>query len=146
MSLGSYTDDNFHPTPTKDEALLQGDFKGHVLAVDADFEAPASTTDAGKESDPTKYTGQMRVLGNLVWSEVYPMLMLQSANIETLNMRARDHPMKVYTGPTVPSQVVPWNKRNEVKGFMMDSFVDYLKEKNPNLAEKVEGMKGQGIL
>jgi hypothetical protein len=54
--------------------------------------------------------------------------------------------MKVYTGPTVPSQVVPWKERNEMKGWMMDSFVDYLKEKNPDLAGKVEGFRGQGIL
>jgi hypothetical protein len=149
MAVGSYTDENFQPTPTKDEVLLKGDFQGHVLAVDADFEAPAPTTtdaSASKEADPTKFTGQMRVLGNLVWSEIYPMLMLQSANLETLNMRARDHPMKVYTGPTVPSQVGPWKERNAMKGAMMDSFVDYLKEKNPELAGKVEGMKGQGIL
>lgn len=145
MAVGSYTDENFHPTPTKDEVLLKGDFQGHVLAIDADFEAPAPT-DASKEADPTKYTGQMRVLGNLVWSEIYPMLMLQSANLETLNMRARDHPMKVYTGPTVPSQVAPWKERIAMNGAMMDSFVDYLKEKNPELAGKVEGMKGQGIL
>ncbi|CAI7598309.1 unnamed protein product [Penicillium pancosmium] len=145
MAVGSYTDENFQPTATKDEVLLKGDFQGHVLAIDADFEAPAPA-DASKEADPTKYTGQMRVLGNLVWSEIYPMLMLQSANLETLNMRTRDHPMKVYTGPTVPSQVGPWKERNAMKGAMMDSFVDYLKEKNPELAGKVEGMKGQGIL
>lgn len=145
MAVGSYIGENFHPTATKDEALLQGDFRGHVLAVDADFEAPAAP-DTDKEADPTKYTGQMRVLGNLVWSEIYPMLILQSANIETLNMRARDHPMKIYTGPTVPSQVLPWKERNELKGAMMDSFVDYLKGKNPELAGQVEGMKGQGIL
>jgi hypothetical protein len=49
-----------------------------------------------------KYPGQMRILGNLVWSELYPMVMLQSVGLENLWLQAREHPTKVYTGPTVP--------------------------------------------
>jgi hypothetical protein len=74
------------------------------------------------------------------------MLMLQSVGLEHFWLQARDHPLKVYTGPTVPSQVQEWKEHNGLKTVMMDSFVEFLKEKDPSLAGKVEVMRKEGSL
>lgn len=153
MSVGSYIDDELYASFTKDKGLLKGDFQGFVLAVDADFDNSATVNKSADDmanEDPQdvgfEYPGQMRILGNLVWSELYPMLMLQSVGLENLWLQAREHPMKVYTGPTVPSQVEPWKERNAMKSFMMDSFMEFLKQKDSTLAGKVEGLRKEGVL
>ncbi|OQE25659.1 hypothetical protein PENFLA_c008G10272 [Penicillium flavigenum] len=152
MGVGSYIDDKFHPSKA-DTGLLNGDFQGHVLAVDPDFDSSASaneSADSMANEDPQdegfEYPGQMRILGNLVWSELYPMVMLQSVGLENLCLQAREHPTKVYTGPTVPSQVEPWREMNAIKTHMMDGFVEFLKKKDPTLAGKVEGLRKDGTL
>ncbi|KAJ5189035.1 hypothetical protein N7491_005359 [Penicillium cf. griseofulvum] len=152
MGMGSYTDDLFTTSYAKDKGLLKGDFQGQVLAVDPDFDGSANANESadmakeGYQEEIPTYQGRMRILGNLVWSELYPMLMLQSVGLEHLWLQAREHPLKVYTGPTVPSQVEPWKKRNAIKTHMMDSFVEFLQKKDPNLAGKVEEMRKEGSL
>jgi hypothetical protein len=152
MGVGSYTDDAFTTSYAKDKQFLEGDFQGQVLAVDPDFDESAiasENADAAKEGSQegtVTYQGRMRILGNLVWSELYPMLMLQSVGLEHLWLQAREHPLKVYTGPTVPSQVEPWKATNAIKTHMMDSFVEFLKEKDSKLAGKVKEMRKEGSL
>ncbi|KAJ5160056.1 uncharacterized protein N7482_007060 [Penicillium canariense] len=139
MSANSYIDEKFHASFTNDKDFLKGDVHGHVLAVDADFDDSAianGSADGMATEDPQdddlKYPGLMRILGDLVWSELYPMLMLQSVGLENLWLQAREHSMKVYTGPTVPGQVKPWKGRNALKTLMMNSFVEFLKRKIPS--------------
>lgn len=153
MGVGSYIDEESRASFTKDKRLLKGDFQGHVLAVDADFDNDAtankSADDMANEDaqdEVFEYPGRMRILGNLVWSELYPMLMLQSVVLQNFWLQVREHPMKVYTGPTVPSQVEPWKERNAMKTVMMDSFVEFLKQKNPTLAGKVKGWRKDGVI
>lgn len=150
MGGGSYIDEELRASFTKDKGLLKGDFQGHVLAVDADFDDSATvagdTANEDSQSEVFKYPGRMRILGNLVWSELYPMLMLQSVVLQNFWLQAGAHPTKVYTGPTVPSQVEPWKERNAMKTLMMDSFVEFLKEKNPTLAGKVKGLRKDGVI
>jgi hypothetical protein len=150
--VGSYIDDKFHPSK-EDTGLLNGDFQGHVLAVDPDFDSSASANENADgmanedaQDEGFKYPGRMHILGNLVWSELYPMVMLQSVGLENLWLQAREHPTKVYTGPTVPSQVEPRKEMNAMKTHMMDSFVEFLKKKDPTLAGKVEGLRKEGTL
>lgn len=153
MSVGSYIDEEFRASSTKDKGLLEGDFQGHVLAVDADFDNSATENERadgmaneGLPDEGFKYPGQMRILGNLVWSELYPMLLLQSVRLENLWLQAREHPLKVYTGPTVPSQIEPWKELNAIKTGMMDSFVEFLKQKEPTLAGKITAFRKEGLL
>lgn len=153
FAVGSYTDEDWRATFTKDKGLLAGDFQGYVLAVDATFddsttanETADGTATADSQDEGLEYQGQMRILGNLVWSELFPMKMLQSVPLENTWPQALEHPNKVYTGPTVPSQVEPWKERNAMKAWMMDNFVEFLKGKDPTLAGKLEGFRKQGIL
>ncbi|KAJ5400287.1 hypothetical protein N7465_010776 [Penicillium sp. CMV-2018d] len=150
MGAGSYIDEELRASFTKDKGLLKGDFQGHVLSVDADFDDSATvagdTANEDSQFEVFEYPGRMRILGNLVWSELYPMLMLQSVVLQNFWLQAGAHPTKVYTGPIVPSQVEPWKERNAMKTLMMDSFVEFLKEKNPTLAGKVKGLRKDGFI
>ncbi|KAJ5617375.1 hypothetical protein N7537_002489 [Penicillium hordei] len=153
MGMGSYIDEKSRASFTKDKGFLKGDFQGHVLAVDADFDDSATankiaddTANEDSQGEVFEYPGRMRILGNLVWSELYPMLMLQSVVLQNFWLQAREHPTKVYTGPTVPSQVEPWKERNTMKTVMMDSFVEFLKQKDPTLAGKVKGLRKDGVI
>ncbi|PTU19924.1 hypothetical protein P175DRAFT_0532881 [Aspergillus ochraceoroseus IBT 24754] len=52
---------------------------GHVMAVDASFD-PDIPNDRAEESPG--FDGQMCIMGNLIWSELYPMLMLHCTSLE----------------------------------------------------------------
>ncbi|CAG8938062.1 unnamed protein product [Penicillium salamii] len=149
MGVASYTEEELYAAYKKDKGLLSGDFQGHVLAVDPDFDESTLTNEPGTTSEDSQsgalqYPGQMRIHGNLVWSELYPMLMLQSMRLENLWLQAREHPMKMYTGFTVPSQVEPWKEWSSLKGVMMDGFVDFLKKKDPTLAGNLQELRKRG--
>ncbi|KAJ5664381.1 hypothetical protein N7507_005112 [Penicillium longicatenatum] len=153
MSVGSYIDDNLYASFKKDKSLLKGDFQGYALAVDANFDDSATANenaDGMANQDPrdggSDYPGHMRILGNLVWSELYPMIMLQSVELENFWLQAREHPIQVYTGPTVPSQVDPWKEHNLIKTDMMEKFVEFLKQKDPALAGRVKDFRKEGLL
>ncbi|KAF9248104.1 hypothetical protein DTO027I6_6338 [Penicillium roqueforti] len=152
MGVNSYINDDFYASITKDKALLKGDFQGFVLAVDPDFDKTVTneSADGTASEDPQdeglEYPGQVRIMGNLVWSELYPMLNRQSVGLTNLWLQAREHPMKVYTGLTVPSQIQPWKELNAMKTHMMDSFVEFLKKKDPTMAGKVKELRKEGRL
>ena len=141
MSASSYIDDKYFTSCAEDKDLLKGDFQSYVLVVDANFD---NRTTADKS--PDGYPGQVRILGNLVWSELFPMVARQSLVLKDLWKEARDHPMKIYTGPTVPSQVAPWKHWNVIKNSMLNGFTKFLAQKNPTLAGKVEGLRKEGAL
>lgn len=153
MGGASYIDEEYRASFINDKGFLKGDFQGHVLAVDADFddsvtgsESAGDIADEDSQYEVFKYPGRMRILGNLVWGELYPMLMLQSVVLQNFWLQAGTHPRKVYTGPTVPSQVEPWKEQHVLKTLMMNSFVDFLEEKNPTLAGKVKGLRKDGVV
>ncbi|KAJ5753996.1 uncharacterized protein N7511_008149 [Penicillium nucicola] len=153
MGVGSYIDEQLYASYRENKDLLNGDFQGNVLAVDADFDnsatADASADGTAKEESQdkgSKYSGQTRILANLVWNELYAMLAPPSVGLEYLWQQTLDHPLKIYTGPTVPSQVAPWKEWNTTKTAMMDNFMEFLKKKDPSLAGKVGGLRKEGIL
>ncbi|KAJ5904425.1 hypothetical protein N7504_006808 [Penicillium tannophilum] len=153
FNVGSYVDPEYRASFTTDKAFLKGDFQGHVLAVDADFDDNATENESadgmaneGSQGEGPEYPGQMRILGNLVWSELYPMTMLQSVRLLNFWLQAREHPWKAYTGPTVPSQIEQWEERNAIKTDMLDGFTEFLKQKDPNLAEKIKELRKDGVI
>ncbi|KAL4878062.1 hypothetical protein BJY04DRAFT_229964 [Aspergillus karnatakaensis] len=154
-SAGSYT----KPDPQSKESKtdLPGDFKGHVLVVDADFDGTTESTNASDaDANPNaklsaheqglRYQGHMRVLGSLVWSDLYPMLTLQGRPLQNLWPLAKEHPHKVYTGSTVPTQVVSWRLTNDIRADMLNGFTEWLKKKNPTMIEHVERMRKEGLM
>ncbi|KAL2861829.1 hypothetical protein BJX68DRAFT_223360 [Aspergillus pseudodeflectus] len=159
-SVGSYTDATLSESYLKEKTYLPGDFQPHLLAVDAHYvadpEPPATvsegqsnntdakSSDANKNDDfptlfpqppPPKYTGHMRILGNLIWSELYALVARNAATLEDLFPLALEHPQKLYTGLTVPSQIRAWREHTMLKNSMMESFAKYLAKKDPKAAE-----------
>ncbi|KAJ5578669.1 uncharacterized protein N7459_007633 [Penicillium hispanicum] len=104
-SFESYTAETYAAaTP----GLLPGDFTGFILAIDPSFD-PAEGISRPDESP--NYSGQMRILGSLVWGDLYALLESQSAGLEDLWPLAMHHPNQVYVGPTIPLQVSIWRPR-----------------------------------
>lgn len=134
------------------EGFLKGDSQGHVLAVDPDFEEGTTPTllsekdSEDPESTGVEYFGHMRIKGDLVWSELYSMLMMQSVRLENLWLQSRYHPVNMYSGLTVPSQVEPWRKCNVVQNKGRDEEYEKIKQHNPALAENYQQMRKEGSL
>jgi hypothetical protein len=84
-----------------------GEDTGFILAVDADFD-PEQPDDHADESPG--YSGVLRILGNLVWGDLFAMMTAETQFPRELWPLAMDHPEQVYVGWPVPSQVQRWRK------------------------------------
>lgn len=101
-SVASYTSQ-----PLPDDRAPAGDFGGFVTAVEAGFDP----NDPGDHADESPgFTGQLRVLGGLVWSDLYALAQAQVAYPEDLWPLAMYHPSKVFVGPTVSAQRQAWKR------------------------------------
>jgi hypothetical protein len=84
-----------------------GDFGGFVTAVEANFDRD----DPGEHAEESPgFTGEMRVLGSLVWSDLYALAAAQTAYPEDLWPLAMNHPWQVYVGPSVRVQESKWRE------------------------------------
>ncbi|GFG17208.1 hypothetical protein IFM5058_08355 [Aspergillus udagawae] len=122
-SVASYTSSSYSA------ALLttrDGDYAGFVLAVDAEWD-PAEGPDRPDESPG--YHGQMRILGSLVWGDLYAMHASQSALLEDLWPLALDHPNTVYVGPVVPEEIRDWRLQNGLRNMCLRTVADYAHKK-----------------
>ncbi|KAL4902917.1 hypothetical protein BDW74DRAFT_54542 [Aspergillus multicolor] len=120
-SYTSYTSSSYKPCIP---AIPTGDFTGFVLAVDPDFD-PAEGPDRPDET-PGFY-GQLRVLGSLVWGDLFGMLASQCAILEDLWPLALDHPDHVYAGPLVPLVLKAWRVHNGLRGVLMNEVVKFVR-------------------
>ncbi|CEJ59910.1 hypothetical protein PMG11_08510 [Penicillium brasilianum] len=108
-SFASYTTD-IYGAPASE--FLPGDFAGFVLAIDPHF---GPEQGAGRPDESPGYIGHMRIVGCLVWGEMYAFLEAQSALLEDMWPLAMYHPYQVYVGPTVPLQVFKWRAHNAIR-------------------------------
>ncbi|KNG89476.1 hypothetical protein ANOM_002278 [Aspergillus nomiae NRRL 13137] len=118
--VASYMGDSYSAAT---EFIPSGDHSGFVLAVDAHYD-PKEGIERPDESPG--YYGQMRILGNLIWGDLYAMLSSQSALLEDLWPLAINHPNGVYTGPTVPMQVKCWKVQNGMRSTLLRKIVEYV--------------------
>lgn len=108
------------------EFIPSGDHSGFVLAVDAHYDLKEGIE---RPDESPGYHGQMRILGNLIWGDLYAMLSSQSALLEDLWPLAINHPNGVYTGPTVPMQVKCWKIQNRMRFTLIHNLVEYAEAK-----------------
>lgn len=114
-----------------------GDWRPFVLAIDADFTPPETpqtppaappssplieftipTAESCKppfppadyNSDSPFYQGCMRILDQLVWTDLYAMLASQCQFLDQLWPLAIEHPWNVYCGPTTAMQRKIWGE------------------------------------
>ncbi|KAJ5135333.1 uncharacterized protein N7515_004611 [Penicillium bovifimosum] len=122
-SFASYTTDSYGPATS---LLNPGDFTGFLLAVDGSFD-PVEGIERPDESPG--YSGQMRILGSLIWGDLYSLLSSQTARLEDIWPLAIEHPNLVYVGPTIPLQRLAWREHNDTRWPLVRAVVDYVKGK-----------------
>lgn len=120
-SFASYTTDTYEATSSD---FLPGDFAGFVLAVDPKFDPKEGIS---RPDESPGYQGQMRILGSLVWGDMFALLESQSAQLEDMWPLAIDHPNQVYVGPTVPLQVFKWRAQNAIRWNFLREGLNYAK-------------------
>ncbi|TLD39607.1 hypothetical protein E2P81_ATG00594 [Venturia nashicola] len=103
--------------PMPDGMTPEGDFGGFVTAVEAGFD-PNDPGDHAEESPG--FTGQLRILGGLIWSDLYALAKAQVAYPEDLWPLAMYHPWKVFVGATVPVQRQTWKQVVHTHGEMLE--------------------------
>ncbi|PLB47601.1 hypothetical protein P170DRAFT_359206 [Aspergillus steynii IBT 23096] len=138
ISFGSYTTDDYAVATA---LPLRGDFTGFVLAVDADYD-PKEPLERPDESPG--HHGQMRILGSLIWSDLFSGLSSQSAYPEDLWPLALDHPNQVYVGPTVPLTISDWRMQNGIRNLLLRQIVDYVKAKMDGTAPELPSQPENG--
>ncbi|KAJ5511936.1 hypothetical protein N7453_004039 [Penicillium expansum] len=92
-SFASYMTKSYSPATSK---LIPGDFTGFLLAVDPDFDPEKGIT---RSDESPGYTGQMRILGSLVWSDLYSLLSAQTSYLEDHWPLASEHPNMYHNQP-----------------------------------------------
>ncbi|KAL2802032.1 hypothetical protein BJX63DRAFT_438245 [Aspergillus granulosus] len=122
-SYASYTGTTYTAAT---ELALPGDHGGFVLAIDSNYDSRQGTT---RPDESPGFQGHMRILGSLIWGDLYAMLSSQSAIIEDIWPLAIEHPNQVYVGPTVPLQIKAWRIQNGIRGMLMRTMVEYGKAK-----------------
>jgi hypothetical protein len=122
-SFASYTTDSYGPATS---LLNPRDFTGFLLAIDSSFD-PEEGIERPDESPG--YSGQMRILGSLIWGDLYSLLASQAARLEDIWPLATEHPNLVYVGPTIPLQRLSWVEHNGTRWPLLRAVVDYVKGK-----------------
>lgn len=80
-----------------EDMTLQGDFCGFVTAVEAGFDP----NELGNHADKSPgFTGQLRILGGLIWSDLYAVSQAQVAYPEDLWPLAMYQPCTVFIRPS----------------------------------------------
>lgn len=125
-SYSSYTTDDYS-VPPNSAGFFAADFKPFVLAVDAQYDHKNPYI---CEKEAPGYKGEMRILGSLVWSDLYSRLV----DLSPFSMwaYARDHPNQVYTGPTVPLQVDAWRKYTSKQELAEDASTEATRQEKPD--------------
>ncbi|KAJ5985830.1 hypothetical protein N7522_013026 [Penicillium canescens] len=118
-SYSSYTTNSYGPSTSM---VIPGDFAGFLLAVDPDFDAKEGIE---RPDESPEYSGQMRVLGSLIWSDLYSLFSSQTAQLEDFWPLAMEHPNQVYVGPTVPWQLYTWRKQSQMRWELLREVVNY---------------------
>jgi hypothetical protein len=96
-----------------------------VTAVDVAFD-PDERGEHAEESP--FYSGFLRILGSLIYCDLYAMVAAQTQYPEELWPLAMNHPDLVYAGPTVRAQVERWKAITKMKIGLLGTLVEAVKK------------------
>ncbi|KAM5462581.1 hypothetical protein MauCBS54593_007937 [Microsporum audouinii] len=122
-AFSSYMTDKFSMPSADNSGLHPSDFQPFVLQVSSDYDP--EDPDLRKDELPG-WKGRMRVLGSLVWSDIYASASEQSST--HMWRWAMDHPNQVYTGRTVPMQVKAWEEYNSLYAKLWRGSREFAKD------------------
>ncbi|KAJ0421548.1 hypothetical protein BJY00DRAFT_311860 [Aspergillus carlsbadensis] len=139
------------PSSSPEPAASESELENKADVEDNDDKTNKNTTNSQGDDDvfstlftqPTapKFTSHMRILGNLVWGELYALVGRGAARLEDLFPLAMEHPQRLYTGLTVPSQIRAWREHTVLRNSMMESFAKSLAKKDPNAAKALKSAR-----
>jgi hypothetical protein len=127
-SFASYTDETYGPATSN---VMAGDFTGFVLAVDPEFDLEEGIE---RPDESPAFNGQMRILGSLVWGDIFSLFSCQAAELSDFWPLAIEHPHQVYVGPTIPWQLFLWRKQTEMRWTIIRELIKYTKRRLEALA------------
>ncbi|KAI1841577.1 hypothetical protein JX266_012230 [Neoarthrinium moseri] len=105
--------------------LEPGNTGGFVLLTEAQ---PARSEDRGnRDSD---FDGTVRVLGSLLWDDVYAGMSVMALTPEDLWMMARLHPLQLYIGPLSKSQKQLFRGFNWIRSHCLSTALTWTASKN----------------
>ncbi|KAL4800817.1 hypothetical protein BDV19DRAFT_3307 [Aspergillus venezuelensis] len=107
-------------------SIPPGNTTGFVLAVDPEYDLEEGPE---REDEIPGFLGHLRILGSLIWGDLYAMLVSQSTLLEDMWPLAIDHPDYVYTGPVVPLVQDAWKMHNGIRGAIMREVCSFVKAK-----------------
>jgi hypothetical protein len=108
-------------------SLGPADTGGFLTAVDVPFDPQ----DRGPHAEESPhYPGKLRILGSLIYPDLYAMSAAQTQGPEELWPLAMNHPELIYTGPTVTAQVAEWKKATAMKLKLLEIAVQSYKRRS----------------
>jgi len=146
VDLASYV--SYTAEPHHEMIAPYGD-RGYILVVEADFDP--NHPEARLDESPG-YKGQLKVLGNLLWSDIFSQSFFGTQYIQVLWPCAMLHPNKVYSGPVVGTQLVQWEFERTLRQAIFPDFLQMLRERQaieesgerPNFGEAPSVNLGDG--
>jgi hypothetical protein len=112
--------------PVNDAVKPVGDRGGYVLAIDAHYNP--GVVDPRAFEYPG-YEGQVHILSNLLWCDVYALLTSAEQKLNFFWPLAMGHPMKVYVGQTIALQHTVWEEEHQMRHMLTGGFFNFLKKK-----------------
>ncbi|KAL4908222.1 hypothetical protein BDW74DRAFT_174914 [Aspergillus multicolor] len=112
--------------------------RGHLLAVDADFDSDSVPK---SKVDSSESTGDRTVL----YTKYGPDYVGHSARLADFWHLAMDNPQRVFSGQTVPCQLHEWREENLLAGSMKDGFGKWLEDKDPKMAAHIKRLRAMHI-
>jgi hypothetical protein len=121
LAIDTPSYDSYTYGPPFADILLPGDTGGFVTAVDSHWRPllPGDDPDDRADESPN-YAGRLRILGNLVYPDLYAMLNAQNQYTDDLWPLAMNHPELIYAGTTIEPQVDLWKGVSRMKLSLLD--------------------------
>lgn len=122
--------------PIQDSAgpvIPVGDLGSFILAVgSADSERQRRGRDEGEDEEaadePDGFNGILRVLGSVLFDDLWASLFRHAFRLSDLARMAEIHPRQVYVGPTVPMERDGWRKSGTWSLTVLKSFEKWQKQ------------------
>ncbi|KAK3690497.1 hypothetical protein B0T22DRAFT_481669 [Podospora appendiculata] len=98
------------------------DLGGFVLVADAKFD-PAQ---AARDIESPLFDGTVRVLGSVLFEDLWPQLFLHVNPLKALWPIACSHPLAIYMGPTAEYQVKRWKAFDAVRARLAGKAMEWV--------------------
>jgi hypothetical protein len=104
--------------------LLSRDLGGYVKIVDASFDPSSSQQQQVIREQAPGYNGCHKVLGSVLWDDVYPLLASLAIRPWSFWSLSVLHPTRVYTGTPITRQEDIWEAFQSAQSELLSKLKD----------------------